>query len=213
MWSITNEKRRGKILFKSAQLYKENLVNNNLLFICMDKHKRTSSLTIQFATTGFLHLTGVKFNDRKSMSSGEFFDKCLKRRLSLDEFELAKDGTTEKKLQILPLLFSKNLSATIVRDFSARTPVLVTDKLVGGVKGCIGFVYERTTGFYAPNTVLNLDIRTYISNQLRIIATYRKKKTDSGYEEIVYAAKKIDWEKIKYPQGFEDLPKPDLWNK
>lgn len=179
----------------------------------MDKHKRTSSLTIQFATTGFLHLTGVKFNDRKSMSSGEFFDKCLKRRLSLDEFELAKDGTTEKKLQILPLLFSKNLSATIVRDFSARTPVLVTDKLVGGVKGCIGFVYERTTGFYAPNTVLNLDIRTYISNQLRIIATYRKKKTDSGYEEIVYAAKKIDWEKIKYPQGFEDLPKPDLWNK
>lgn len=202
-----------KILFKSAQLYKENLVNNNLLFICMDKHKRTSSLTIQFATTGFLHLTGVKFNDRKSMSSGEFFDKCLKRRLSLDEFELAKDGTTEKKLQILPLLFSKNLSATIVRDFSARTPVLVTDKLVGGVKGCIGFVYERTTGFYAPNTVLNLDIRTYISNQLRIIATYRKKKTDSGYEEIVYAAKKIDWEKIKYPQGFEDLPKPDLWNK
>ena len=200
-----------KILFKSAQLYKENLVNNNLLFICMDKHKRTSSLTIQFATTGFLHLTGVKFNDRKSMSSGEFFDKCLKR--SLDEFELAKDGTTEKKLQILPLLFSKNLSATIVRDFSARTPVLVTDKLVGGVKGCIGFVYERTTGFYAPNTVLNLDIRTYISNQLRIIATYRKKKTDSGYEEIVYAAKKIDWEKIKYPQGFEDLPKPDLWNK
>lgn len=202
-----------KILFKSAQLYKESLVNNNLLFICMDKHKRTSSLTIQFATTGFLHLTGVKFNDRKSMSSGEFFDKCLKRRLSLDEFELAKDGTTEKKLQILPLLFSKNLSATIVRDFSARTPVLVTDKLVGGVKGCIGFVYERTTGFYAPNTVLNLDIRTYISNQLRIIATYRKKKTDSGYEEIVYAAKKIDWEKIKYPQGFEDLPKPDLWNK
>ncbi len=202
-----------KILFKSAQLYKENLVNNNLLFICMDKHKRTSSLTIQFATTGFLHLTGVKFNDRKSMSSGEFFDKCLKRRLSLDEFELAKDGTTEKKLQILSLLFSKNLSATIVRDFSARTPVLVTDKLVGGVKGCIGFVYERTTGFYAPNTVLNLDIRTYISNQLRIIATYRKKKTDSGYEEIVYAAKKIDWEKIKYPQGFEDLPKPDLWNK
>lgn len=202
-----------KILFKSAQLYKENLVNNNLLFICMDKHKRTSSLTIQFATTGFLHLTGVKFNDRKSMSSGEFFDKCLKRRLSLDEFELAKDGTTEKKLQILPLLFSKNLSATIVGDFSARTPVLVTDKLVGGVKGCIGFVYEQTTGFYAPNTVLNLDIRTYISNQLRIIATYRKKKTDSGYEEIVYAAKKIDWEKIKYPQGFEDLPKPDLWNK
>lgn len=201
-----------KILFKSAQLYKENLVNNNLLFICMDKHKRTSSLTIQFATTGFLHLTGVKFNDRKSMSSGEFFDKCLKRRLSLDEFELAKDGTTEKKLQILPLLFSKNLSATIVGDFSARTPVLVTDKLVGGVKGCIGFVYEQTTGFYAPNTVLNLDIRTYISNQLRIIATYRKKKTDSGYEEIVYAAKKIDWEKIKYPQGFEDLPKPDLWN-
>lgn len=191
-----------KILFKSAQLYKENLVNNNLLFICMDKHKRTSSLTIQFATTGFLHLTGVKFNDRKSMSSGEFFDKCLKRRLSLDEFELAKDGTTEKKLQILPLLFSKNLSATIVRDFSARTPVLVTDKLVGGVKGCIGFVYERTTGFYAPNTVLNLDIRTYISNQLRIIATYRKKKTDSRIRRNCLCSKENRLGKNKIPTRF-----------
>lgn len=197
-----------KILFASAQLYKENLVDNNLLFICMDKYKQASALNVQFSTTGFLHLTGVKFNDVNRMRSGEFFDKCLKKRLGMDDFVLSKDGTTEKKLQILPMLFSKNLSATMVGDFSARTPVLVTEKLVGGVKGGMGFVYDQTTGFYAPNTVLNLDIRTYISNSLRVIATYRKKKTDATYKEIVYAAKKIEWEAIQYPKGFENLPKP-----
>lgn len=198
-----------KILFNSAQLYKENLVDNNFLFICMDKHKRTSALCIQFSTTGFLHLTGVKFNAGNRLRAGEFFDKCLKKRLSLNEFELSKDGTTEMKLQILPMLFSRNLSASMIGDFSARTPVLVTEKLAGGVKGCMGFVYDHSTGFYVPNTVLNLDIRTYIKNQLRIIATYRKKKTDETYDEIVYVAKKIDRKTIKYPKGFEDLPRLD----
>ena len=31
-----------KNLFKCAQAYKNNLVDNNLLFICMDKYKRIS---------------------------------------------------------------------------------------------------------------------------------------------------------------------------
>lgn len=79
----------------------------------------------------------------------------------------------------------------MVGDFSARTPMLVTEKLTGGVKGCMGFVFDEQTGYYAPNTVLNFDIRTYLTNQLRIVATFRKKKKEAeAYSEIVYAAKK-----------------------
>lgn len=97
----------------------------------MDKHKNSSILEVQFLTTGFMHLTGVKFPKEK-VTAGAFFDKCMNRRLNPDEFEMAADGTTEMKLKILPMLFRKNLSANMVGDFSARTPVLVTEKLAGG---------------------------------------------------------------------------------
>lgn len=188
-----------KILFECAELYKDNLINRSLLFLCLDKHKNISALEVAFSTTGFMHLTGVKFKEQR-LSAGEFFDKCINKRLSIEEFEMASDGTTEMKLNILPLLFVKNLSANMVGDFSARTPVLVTEKLAGGVKGCIGFVYDTKYRFYVPNTVLNLDIRTYITNQQRIIATFRKQKNDDAYQEIVYLAKKIDWEHLRFPE-------------
>lgn len=135
--------------------------------------QKISILEMQFLTTGFMHLTGVKFQKGR-VAAGAFFDKCLDKRLDPEEFEMAADGTTEMKLRILPMLFRKNLSANMVGDFSARTPVLVTEKLAGGVKGCMGFVLDEETGYYAPNTVLNLDIRTYLTNQLRIVATFRK---------------------------------------
>ena len=198
-----------KVLFSCAEMYQKNLIDKNLLFICMDKNKRISTLCAGFSTTGFLHLTGVKFERGKELSAGSFFDKCLKQRLSVMEFEMANDGTTDKKLQVLPILIRANLSATIMGDFSARTPLLVTDKLAGGVKGCMGFIYDARTGYYVPNTVLNLDIRTYISNQQRIIATYRKSKTEGKYSELVYAAKKVNWEKIDFPEEYNYLPKPN----
>lgn len=195
-----------KILFECAELYKDNLINRNLLFLCLDKHKNISALEVAFSATGFMHLTGVKFKEQR-LSAGKFFDKCISKRLSIEEFEMASDGTTEMKLNILPLLFVKNLSANMVGDFSARTPVLVTEKMAGGVKGCIGFVYDTKYRFYVPNTVLNLDIRTYITNQQRIIATFRKQKNDEVYQEIVYLAKKIAWEQLCFPKSHAYLQK------
>jgi len=56
---------------------------------------------------------------------------------------------------------------------------------------------------------INLDIRTYIQNQQRVIATYRKSKSDDRYSEIVYAAKMIDWNKVKFPDEYNYLPKPN----
>lgn len=201
-----NKSEAQKILFECAELYRDNLIDCNLLFMCMDKHKKISTLEVQFLTTGFMHLTGVKFQ-KERISAGAFFDKCMNKRLGTEEFELAVDGTTEMKLKILPMLFRKNLSANMVGDFSARTPVLVTEKLAGGVKGCMGFVLDEETGYYAPNTVLNLDIRTYLTNQLRIVATFRKKKSEDDYSERVYIAKKIDPKELRFPEKYTYLLK------
>lgn len=201
-----NKSEAQKILFECAELYRDNLIDCNLLFVCMDKHKKISTLEVQFLTTGFMHLTGVRFQ-KKRVAAGAFFDKCINKRLSSEEFEKAADGTTEMKLKILPMLFRKNLSANMVGDFSARTPVLVTEKLAGGVRGCMGFVFDEEAGYYTPNTVLNLDIRTYLTNQLRIVVAFRKKKSQDYYSEIVYIAKKINPRELRFPEKYTYLLK------
>ena len=44
-----------------------------------------------------------------------------------------------------------------------------------------------------------------VGDYVRIIATYIKNKQDDKYCEQVYKAKKVNWEKIKYPKEIEDL--------
>ena len=51
-----------QIIIESARKYKENLLNQQLLFICSDKHNIISSLEVSFDASNFLHLTGVKTN-------------------------------------------------------------------------------------------------------------------------------------------------------
>lgn len=52
-------------------------------------------------------------------------------------------------------------------------------------------------------------MRKNVSDYVRIIATYRKDIGEQEYSEIVYAAKKIEWEKVKFPDGYTYLPKPE----
>lgn len=196
-----NKSEAQKVLFECAELYKNNLIDYNLLFLCAGKNRKMNALEMQFSTTGFLHLTGVKFPGKK-IPARAFFDKCINRRLSLAEFDLALDGTTELKLKILPMLFQKNLSASMIGDFSARTSLLVTEKLAGGIKGCMGFVRDEGTGYYVPNTVLSLDIRKYIKNQQRVLVTLRKRKITRTYSEIAYVAKKVEWDQFEFPEKY-----------
>lgn len=177
-------------LFDCADKYNSLFNNHSLLFICMDKHKHISTLEVTFDASNFLHLTGCTTN--RGISALDFFNRCVEKRLSLNDFELADDGTTLKKLKILPLMLTKNLSANSIGDFIGGRPKLQTDKLAGGMRGCMGFVKTAPSGRFVPNTVLEEDIRNVIHNNLRIIATYRKNIKDKDYDEIVYVAKNID---------------------
>lgn len=194
-----------RIIFQCADLYQENLCDRMLLIISANNSmNKTFATEILFERTNFMHLTGVKFEDGKYISPDTFYTLCLSRRLSIDDFELAKDGTTEQKLLVLPTLVgTSNLAANMIGDYYDRRPALITDKLAGNIRGCIGIVYDSKRKNYAPNTVLNLDMRLSIQNKQRIIATYRKHKTEEQYVELVYKAKKIDWSKIKFPDPYQ----------
>ena len=89
-----------------------------------------------------------------SIPAVRFYEKCLDHRLTESDFELSDKGTTELKLDVLPLLISKNLSANMIGDFSSTHPKLYTEKVAGGKKAYIGFIFDTMSQKYVPNTVI-----------------------------------------------------------
>lgn len=196
-----------RIVFACAAEYKKNLVDRSLLFVCTDKHQNTYCLEVTFDITNFQHLTGLK-TDKTGISAAQFFDLCIKKRLRSEDFEFAADGTTYLKMKILPNIVRKNLSANMIGDYNKSQPKLYTEKIAGGVKACVGFVRDKGVGRYVPNTVLEGDIRQKVKRPDRILLTYRKYRGEDRYSEIVYAAKKVEWGKVKLSDGYEYLPLP-----
>ena len=109
------------IITDCAVKYKENLDGYQLLFILKDKHKHISSLEVSFNPYNFLHLTGIKLADKTTAT--DFYERCLNHKLSPDDFSFAPDGTTQLKLEILPQLMVKNISAKMVGDFNGRCEI------------------------------------------------------------------------------------------
>ena len=195
------------ILFSSAKAYQEHLVEYSLLFLCSDRYKRTYCFDVTFDISNFKHLTGCK----TSLPPRHFFHLCLDKRLSEDDFEFAGDGTTEWKLKVLPRLISRNLSVNMVGEYNDSRPVLYTERVAGNVSACIGFVHADSDpdSRYVPNTVLMGDIRTLVHKADRILVTYRKKRNEKAYREIVYVAKKVDWATVVLPDEYSYLPLPE----
>lgn len=194
-----------RIVFSSAEAYKENLMNRTLLFIYTDKYKNVFDMEVTFDKSNFKHLTGLKTN----IDASHFFDLCITRRLSEKSFEFAEDGTTPLKLSVLPKLVTKNVSANMIGDYNEYSPRLITDKLAGSVAACIGFIKTGRKGRYVPNTVLKVDIRDCITSVGRIILTYRKLRDEIAYSEIVYSAKKMVWSELVLPERLSHLPLPE----
>ena len=127
------------VVYQCAHKYKSELMNHSLLFICTDKHKHTYAIEVTFDASNFLHLTGFQTREQ-GISAGDFFRRCIDRRLSENDFDFAADGTTPLKLDVLPKLVSKNLSANMIGDYNGLQPKLYTEKLAGNVVGCMGFI-------------------------------------------------------------------------
>lgn len=217
------------VVFSCAAEYKENLVDHSLLFLCQDKHKRSYCLEVTFNTSNFQHLTGFKTEEaikdpeqegqntegdskskKRKMNAAHFFELCIDHRLSENDFEFADDGTTPMKMHVLPSAVKKNLSANMIGYYNGNQPKLYTEQIAGSVKGCVGFVKDKDIGRFVPNTLLEGDVRKKVTRPDRILVTYRKKRDDELYSEIVYAAKKVDWEKVKVPAEYSYLPMPTV---
>ena len=194
------------IIFRCADQYKQELLNHSLLLLCAPKNRQIYPLELTFDASNFQHLTGLQTNHNK-IPPKDFFEKCISRRLTENDFRFAEDGTTPLKLQVLPMLTTKNISANMVGDYDGNNPKLITDKLAGNIQGCMGFI-QISSGRYIPNTVLKGRTDDFSKKTDRILIIYRKRTTEEKYQEIVHIARKIDWNKIKLPDEYSDLPLP-----
>ncbi len=191
-----------KIAYTAAKSFQENLENKNLLFLFTDKHKKAFSLEVTIRPYHFKHLTGLDPDNK--IGAIDFYHRCLQRRLSQGDIKFSENGTTQMKLEVLPFIVSNNLGARMLGDFSGAKINLYTEKLVGNTSACVGFVSTKDSE-YAPNTLLNVDIRQITTQPYRIIATFKKSINDEIYSELVYKARKLDWDKIKFPEEYSYL--------
>ena len=180
-----------KIITESAKIYKENLENKNLLFF-FGSEKSPEFFEASFLPRNFLHLTGVKTVEKRILGSVDFYEKCLKGKLSPSDFSFAENGTTDMKLSILPQLMKIQTCAKMVGVYDYKKSVLYTEKIAGNIYACMGFIKEND--YYIPNTALREDIRDIsVQPQKRVLAIFKKNIPQKFYDEIpCYLAQKVD---------------------
>ena len=191
-----------KIVTDCAKQYDAELSGRSLLIFYQETSTKLNSLELVFRDKQFMHLTGLK--PISGLSAGRFYQKCLNNKLQTNEFDFSPDGTSEIKLRTLPYILCKNLHANAVGNFNGSTIKLVTDKLIGNQRAFMGFI-NVYKDYYIPNTLIRGDIRDYSTKTKRIIAIFRKFQNDPIYHEITYAAKKVDWNRIVFPETYDYL--------
>ena len=214
------DKRRAiQIMTKAAQIYKDNLEDQKVLFLygtpsdvkeqLQTEGKILSSIQgyeVAFHRYNFLHLTGVRLNKNGTASAIHFYQKCLDKRLTEDDFSFAKDGSTGQKLDILERMMLIKKNVTMIGDFTDRESKLFTEKAAGNVCGCIGFVQDRNTNLNVPNTLLKKDIRDVTAQPTyKVFAVISKHYTDDKYSQLAKLDKSIDLRECHFSEKIEKL--------
>lgn len=186
-----------KIITECAQDYHTYLENQNLMFL-FGASENPSFFEAAFFPRHFLHLTGVDLTNKNTSGSSDFYKRALKGQLSVNDFSLATDGTTEMKLFVLPQLVKIHRSARMIRDYSFTKSLLYTEKIAGTIFACLGFI--RNNKYYIPNTALKEDLRDItVKPQKRVLAIFKKPIPQPRYDEICYTAKGVDFQNLNIP--------------
>lgn len=182
------------IVLNCSKIYHKNLENKNVVFIYEKEYNEYDYIETNFFPHNFLHLTGLNLIKNRIKSSVDFYNLCLRNNLSTTDFEFKLNGTTQKKLEILSSIMQIDKKARIIGDYNSQKVYLSTEKLIGSVNMCLGFIKENN--YYIANTALKEDIRNIVEEQGRIVLVLKKNIKDKQYNEIIYKNKNIQNTKI-----------------
>ena len=115
------------------------------------------------------------------------------------------DGTTELKLQALPLVINFLKSSKMTAIFNSIRPKLSIDRLAGTTTFCLGFTKDNE--YYVPSSCLLEDIRNLTDVTFQILAIFSKpaNKTTSVYKDIRYVAKSVKLSHLSLPTNLSSL--------
>lgn len=183
-----------------AKQYQRNLSNRNILFI-FNFDDTYQYFETAFFNRNFLHLTGIKLIDNNGAIN--FYHQCLNKRIPIDSFDFKQDGTTEQKFAVLPSLFDFRSGFKMLGEYNDSKKLLYADKLCGGVHGCIGFVQDKCSHFFVPDTSLQEDIRNLVLKPYKIEAILNKSIEEKLYSTIVYCNKSLNFIDLSYIATFK----------
>lgn len=192
-----------RIVMNCAKQYDKNLKDKKYIILYKNRQmNKIQHIEVQFEDINYQHLTGIEMIDsfgtiQKNVSS-LFYSKCIRNTLRKDEICFKTDGTTHLKLQALPVIMSIQKVTKIAGDYDGNRTYLVADKLIGNVNFCLG-LKEITDNCYVPASALLEDIKKLTVNQSQVIAILSKEIADKIYENVRYAAKGVNLDKINIP--------------
>ena len=200
-------------IVNAASFYAKELVGHSIAVMFMDSSTSVESYIAHFGERNFMHLTGVCHTSIKHFDARRFFHLALEGRLIQDDFKMIDRHTTRRKLDVLESTLKGITHATMIGTYNNSGPLLVTDKIIGNVHSCIGFMTDRATGLNYPNTLLNTDVRQKLHNYKRVCAIFRKRDDEESYSEMTHVVKNMPWKIIQFPSDLKYLKDIVLGNE
>ena len=113
----------------------------------------------------------------------------LKSNISSNQisFKRNTNKTVYLKLLVLNNLLDIKTGAKMIGEYDGTAKKqLYCEKVVGGVSCCMGFVKEKSSDYYRPNTALKENILDITNNTKSIIAIFEKEKYKKTYKKLTY---------------------------
>lgn len=199
---FTKEDARRRVL-NCAKQYQQRLLNKKLIIIYREKKDNVIRyIEVVFHERNYQHLTGLELIDKKGNvlrnQSMNFYRKCIENKLSVEELRFKQNGTTQLKLEALPVLMDVTKITKITGNYNNVRPYLFVDKVIGGVNFCLGL--SRDDNVYVPSSALLEDIKRLTEAPSQVLAILEKDVDTDIYSTIKHVAKGLNLSNITLPQ-------------
>lgn len=198
-----------RIISRAAKDYDDKLNGYNYIFIYKNRqNNQIEYFESAFLPRNFQHLTGIEFIDSQGNilhNPTQFYQKCLNSTLKESDIAFKSDGTTELKLQALPLIVNFLKSSKMTAIYNSIRPKLSVDRLAGTTNFCLGFTKDKN--YYVPSSCLLEDIRNLADVTFHILAIFSKPATKNTpiYKDVRYVAKGVKLTTLSFSDELSSL--------
>ncbi|MCD7778359.1 MAG: PBECR4 domain-containing protein [Clostridiales bacterium] len=183
-----------KIIIDNSKLFRDNLENKELLFLCKNK-KNIVYYRVNFHAWNYLHFTGVL----TPLKPVVFYRKALNNKLTESEFNFKDKFTTFKKYEILPAALNIHTNARMIGDYGNQGIKIKADMGVGNTNYAMTLDKVDEISCY-PKGIVRDDVRMVTNNTSPIFAILTKNISSKLFEKLTYKSKNINFNEIHIPK-------------